>query len=205
MSLAPTNKAANIINGITLHKFVSKIRNNKNMDKFHTDYIFVDEISMMKEQFYKFLIYIKAKKPDIKFILCGDYNQLSPVCDRINNVDYKNSMALYELSDGNRLELSKCRRSDDILFNMCKFENIMNVNKENFNNKQFNKCVSYLHSTRIKINDICMKQRLKAYHKTNKIKLEKNIFDPHSQDVILCTKMPIISKINNSNLIIKMK
>ena len=45
-------------------------------------------------------------------------------------------MALYELSDGNRIELSKCRRSDDILFNICKFENIMNVNKENFNNKQ---------------------------------------------------------------------
>ena len=64
ISLAPTNKAANIINGITLHKFVSKIRNNKNMDRFFADYIFVDEISMMKEQFYKFLIYIKKKKPD---------------------------------------------------------------------------------------------------------------------------------------------
>ena len=75
------NKAAIIINGITLHKFVSKIRNNKNLDKFHTDYIFVDEISMMKEQFYKFLIYIKNKKPDITFILVSDYNQLSPVCD----------------------------------------------------------------------------------------------------------------------------
>ena len=79
------------------------------MDKFHTDYIFVDEISMMKEQFYKFLIYIKTKKPDIIFILVGDYNQLSPVCDRINNIDYKNRMALYELCDGNRLELTKCR------------------------------------------------------------------------------------------------
>ena len=57
-----------------------------------------------------------------------------------------------------------------------------------------------MHSTRIKTNDICIKQRLKAYHKTNKIKLEKNIFDPHSQDVTLCPKMPIISKVNNSKL-----
>ena len=56
---------------------------------------------------------------------------------------------------------------------MCKFENIMNVNKTDFNNKGCNKCVSFLHSTRIKINDNYMKQRLKAYHKTNKIKLEK--------------------------------
>ena len=34
-------------------------------------------------------------------------------------------MPLYEICDGNSLELSKCRRSDDILFNMCKFENII--------------------------------------------------------------------------------
>ena len=39
------------------------------------------------------------------------------------------SLALYELCDGNRLQLSTCRRSDDTLFNMCKFENIMKVNK----------------------------------------------------------------------------
>ena len=53
VSLAPTNKAAIIINGITLHKFVSKLRNAKCLDKLNVDYIFVDEISMVKEIFYK--------------------------------------------------------------------------------------------------------------------------------------------------------
>ena len=35
-----------------------------------------------------------------------------------------------------------------------------------------------------------MKQRLKSFHKTNKIKWDKNQFDPHSQNVELCAKMP---------------
>ena len=63
-----------------------------------------------------------------KFIIVGDFNQLKPVNDRVD-VAYKNSVALFELCQGNRIQLSTCRRSDDILFNMCKFENIMGVQK----------------------------------------------------------------------------
>ena len=40
--LPPTNKAANIINGITFHKFVSKIKNLKSLDKFHVHDTLVD-------------------------------------------------------------------------------------------------------------------------------------------------------------------
>ena len=49
ISLAPTNKAARIINGITLHKFASKLRTTKGMDNLNYSYIFLDEISMVKE------------------------------------------------------------------------------------------------------------------------------------------------------------
>ena len=45
-----------------------------------------------------------------------------------------------------------------------------------------------------------MKNRLKSYHKKNIIKLEKNPYDPHSQDVTLCCKMPVISKVNSKDL-----
>ena len=131
ISLAPTNKASLIINGITLHKFVMKMKTAKSIAKLQTyDYIFVDEISMVKEIFYKFLLMLKQKNMNIKFIIVGDYNQLAPVNDRVI-CDYKNILALYELCDGNRINLTTCRRSDDILYNMCKFENIMNIQKHN--------------------------------------------------------------------------
>ena len=61
--MAPTNKASLIINGITLHKFVMKMKTTKSIAKLQTyDYIFVDEISMGKEIFYKFLLMLKQKK-----------------------------------------------------------------------------------------------------------------------------------------------
>ena len=104
-----------------------KMKTAKSIDKLQTyDYIFVDEISQVKEIFYKFLLMLKQKNMNIKFIIVGDYNQLAPVNDRVI-CGYKNSLALYELCAGNRLELTTCRRSDDILFNMCNFDNIMNV------------------------------------------------------------------------------
>ena len=56
--------------------------------------------------------------PEIKFIIAGDFSQLLPVKDRIEGCNYKDSLALHELCDGNRLQLTKCRRSDATLFNM---------------------------------------------------------------------------------------
>jgi ATP-dependent exoDNAse (exonuclease V) alpha subunit len=50
------------------------------------DYIFIDEVSMLGEVFYKFLMMIKKIRPDIIFIISGDYDQLSPVNDRISNI-----------------------------------------------------------------------------------------------------------------------
>ena len=79
---------------------------------------------------------------------------------------------------------------------MCKFENIMNIKKHNFNSNLVPKCISFLHDTRIKVNDMWMKNKLKSYHK-KPLRLEKYIYDPHSQDVILIPNTPIISKMNN--------
>ena len=55
ISLAPTNKASLIINGITLHKFDMKFKTTKTITKLQVyDSIFVDEISMVKEFFINF-------------------------------------------------------------------------------------------------------------------------------------------------------
>jgi hypothetical protein len=46
---------------------------------------------------------IKKIRPDIKFIISGDYNQLLPVNDRISiYTDYSNSPCLFELADYNK-------------------------------------------------------------------------------------------------------
>ena len=125
--LAPTNLAALNIDGMTIHKFVTRIKLMSTIYNLNYDYIFIDKISMVSENFYKFFIMLKRIKPNIKLIIAGDFNQLTPIDDRIQEnidyeFDYKNSIALKELCDNNKLELNKCRRSDDILYNMCKFE-----------------------------------------------------------------------------------
>ena len=51
------------------------------------------------------------------------------VNDRISpKTDYANSPCLFELADYNKLQLIKCRRADDKLYNLIKFDNIPNVN-----------------------------------------------------------------------------
>ena len=104
IGLATTNKAARIINGKTIHMFAATCT-SKYVKELNVDYIFIDEVSMMHEKFYKFFIMIKKMKPLIKFVIAGDFEQLLPVKDRVENCDYKNSVALFELCDGLRVQL----------------------------------------------------------------------------------------------------
>ena len=90
-------------------------------------YIIIDEISMMVEMFYQLFIMIKKIYPDIKFIISGDFAQLPPVNDNWSG-DYKNSPAMFELCEGNRIQLIKCRRADDKLFKLCKDVDSVNTN-----------------------------------------------------------------------------
>ena len=94
-SLAPTNKACRLINGETMHRFAA-VANGAYIRETQIKYIFIDEVSMMPELFYKFFIVLKRMRPDIKFIIAGDFAQLLPVKDRIENCNYKNSLALNE-------------------------------------------------------------------------------------------------------------
>ena len=84
---------------------------------------------------------IKNIKKDIKFIISGDFCQLKAVNDRIPyNTDYANSPCLFELADYNKIQLTKCRRADDTLYNLVKFDNIPNLKPSDFNetNKYIN-------------------------------------------------------------------
>ena len=79
---------------------------------------------MVQKILYKFFIYLQRANPKIKFIIAGDYNQLLPIGDRLEDCNYQYSLALNQLCEGNKYILSKCRRSDDTLFNMLLPENI---------------------------------------------------------------------------------
>ena len=71
-SLAPTNKACRIINGKTIHKFIG-CHSRNSLLSMNCDVIFIDEISMVPEKFYNFFIILKTLRPDIIFIISGDF------------------------------------------------------------------------------------------------------------------------------------
>jgi len=197
ISLCPTNKAALIIpDAETIHKFKTRISKSTYLKNNNIDYVFIDEISMVHEVFYKFFMVMKRMKPDIKFIISGDYKQLLPVNDRYNGT-YKNSPALFELCDGNRLELNNCRRADDKLFKLC--QDVSKVDKSLFN-KNFEKLnLCYTNKKRIEINRYIMNKMI-AKHKKKGVALQKLPNIEHSQDVNLFVGMPIISYKNCKQL-----
>ena len=137
--------------------------------------------------------------PKIKFIIAGDFLQLLPVKDRLKNCDYKDSLALKQLCDENQLILTKCRRSDDTLFNMLLPENINNITKSTFGNKFTDRHISCTNATRIKVNRRMMDQVVKQ-KKKKPLRLEKLFYDKNSQDVELLPGMPIIARINEKKL-----
>ena len=202
-SVAPTNLSALLIGGITIHRFASKLKKYSMIKKLDINYIFVDEVSMMVEMFYKFLMMIKRIRPDIKFIISGDFNQLSPVCDRISQfTDYANSPCLFELADFNKIQLTICRRSNDELFNLLQFDNIQNLKTSDFTEtKEYNNNIHicFTNDKRKEINHIMMN---KLYHAKNRngFRIHQLIYDDRSQDMILNINMPIISKVNKESL-----
>jgi ATP-dependent exoDNAse (exonuclease V) alpha subunit len=186
ISLAPTNKASRLIKGKTIHKCIFEC-NKKVQSDMHIDYIFIDEVSMLSTFFYKFLLTIKRCNKNVKFIVGGDFNQLLPVNDSLpKDFNYKNSPAIFELCDGNRIQLSYCRRSDDELFNLVKFENIMNLKKEDFNNNiKTEMHLAFTNNKRKSINEALMNKWIKQ-KRLKPIHLKALDYDQNSQDVNLC-------------------
>jgi hypothetical protein len=109
---------------------------------------------------------------------------------------------LFELADHNKLQLTKCRRADDTLYNLIKFDNIPNVKPSHFtetNDYNNNLHICYTNLKRMEINHIKMKELNKKYYRKG-LKLDGLPYDDRSQAVVLNKKMPIISKVNNEDI-----
>jgi ATP-dependent exoDNAse (exonuclease V) alpha subunit len=196
--LAPTNLAALLINGTTIHKFSCKLKKFKSFMEMKLDYLFVDEVSMLHSNFYKILMIIKKLK-NCKLIISGDFNQLDVIND-LQKYNYKDSSILKELCDNNILKLTNCRRSNSILFNLIQFDNIPNLEKSIFSNKETEINICWTNEKRKLINDKYMKLAYKKDRTRYYFRLPKLQYDENSQDVILVRKTPLIAKVNNSKL-----
>ena len=196
LSFSPTNKGARIIGGRTIHSLYNKYKHSKkNLDKYlkNIDYIIIDEVSMMEVKFYNLFLMIKKLFSNIKYLIVGDYDQLPPVND-IWSGDYKNSPATFELCQGNRIQLTKCMRANDKLFNLCKYINLVNLDDFKFKQPTYLN-VAYTHKTRIRINNDCIKRYLEENNQTG-IYLPKDENNAKTQNVFLCKGMPIIAHNN---------
>ena len=162
-----------------------------------TEYIFIDEVSMMELKFYHLFCLIKRAFPSMKFIIAGDFGQLPPVDDEWKG-DYENSPALHMLCGGNRIKLTKCRRSDSVLFRLC--ENVDSIIKADF--KPTTKTylnLAYTHRTRIRVNKECM-ERYNSEFPTETVFVPKSEMDPKTQSVYLRPGMPVICHTTNKKL-----
>ena len=146
---------------------------------------------------------IKKIKSNIKFIISGDYNQLKAINDRISHrTDYSNAPCLFELADYNKIQLTKCRRADDTLYNLVKFDNVPTLKPSDFtvtNEYTNNINLCFTNEKRKEINHIKMKELYNKYSRHG-LRLAALPYDERSQDVILNKGMPIICKVNNEEM-----
>lgn len=198
--LAPTNKSARLINGITLDSLNHKsIFNNNSIVRWANSikYLIVDEISMVKEKFYRLLSNIKKINPTIIFYICGDFEQLEPVNDTWTG-DYQNCAVLKDLCHRNQLILTQCRRSDEELFNLCK--NVKKVNVFDFSVKvETDLNVAFTHETRKTVNHICMMRNIQK-SESKPICIPADEYNPKTQELQLINGMPIICHRTNKKM-----
>ena len=110
--LAPTNAAARIVGGTTVHAFLTKMASSRyGFDGI----VLIDEVSMLSLALVAVLDQLRAG--DCRIISFFDFQQLPPVGNswRGQDVDPKileESALLKRWSDCNMFQLTKCRRSD---------------------------------------------------------------------------------------------
>lgn len=122
-SVAPTHAACKQIGGQTLHRFCHRMFRRGDVPKLG-GVLICDEIGFVGAALLTLLAEVKLSNPDLVFVVCGDWNQLPPICDTwglgapITRAQREHSGLIHQLAAGNHCRLTQCRRSDQALFNV---------------------------------------------------------------------------------------
>jgi hypothetical protein len=163
-----TNKASRGIMGTTIHKtfhitsagtIPRKTMNGLKKYK----YFVIDEIGMISNELWKYLMLLKKSNPKAIFILLGDWRQLPPIDDgRTAPSDIFNHPVVKFLCNNNKIELTEKQRYDqqlwDFLEKGCE-EGIWEGLEEqevSCDDIYTSKSICYLNRTRVDINKRCM-------------------------------------------------
>ncbi|MDR3570960.1 MAG: AAA family ATPase, partial [Candidatus Pacebacteria bacterium] len=112
LSAAPTANAAQLIDGMTVHKLLGLGYNDAGLAKTaitgETRFVFIDEVSMLSVFMINELLKVKTQYPDLKFVMSGDLGcQLPPVKDRFYPDDMTKQFAWMYLCSFRQLQLTK--------------------------------------------------------------------------------------------------
>ena len=114
--LAPTNAAARIVGGCTVHNFLTRSARN---ERGFQGTLLIDEVSMLALALVAVLDNLRASGCHI--VSFGDWDQLEPVGNSwrgkaVDPLILKDSALLKRWSDCTRFQLTRCRRSDPAHF-----------------------------------------------------------------------------------------
>jgi hypothetical protein len=163
-----TNKASRGIMGTTIHKtfhitsagtIPRKTMNGLKKYK----YFVIDEIGMISNELWKYLMLLKKSNPRAIFILLGDWRQLPPIDEgRTAPSDIFNHPVVKFLCNNNKIELTEKQRYDqqlwDFLEKGCE-EGVWEGLKEeevSCDDIYTSKSICFLNKTRVDINERCM-------------------------------------------------
>jgi hypothetical protein len=130
-------------------------------------------------------------------LIVGCWRQLLPVADRSATFDYEHAAAIHALSGGNMLNLTKCRRSDDSLFNQ--YKDVSKMNIKLFGKKELQTSLCFYNSTAWAINKKwMMHNKLARNMLVQTSEKAKSLFK--TQDIILFDGLPLFSVVTKKEL-----
>jgi len=163
-----TNKASRGIMGTTIHKtfhitsagtIPRKTMNGLKKYK----YFVIDEIGMISNELWKYLMLLKKSNPKAIFILLGDWRQLPPIDEgRTAPSDIFNHPVVKFLCNNNKIELTEKQRYDqqlwDFLEKGCEEGVWEGLAEEEVSCDDIytSKSICFLNRTRVDINKRCM-------------------------------------------------
>jgi len=203
-SMSFTNKASRNIQGTTIHKLLhitsAETIPRKTMNSLKRyKYFVIDEIGMIGNQLWNYLMLLKKTNPKAIFILLGDWRQLPPIEEgRKEDLDVFNHPIVKFLCNGNAIELTERQRYDIHLWNYLQRGQKNNdwsgipEQQIKYDDIYSNKSICYFNKTRVKINKICMEH---FKEEEEHIYLEHQLEDEKDkrQSVYLYNGLPIMA------------